>query len=57
MADSVRSMLPQAKKLGVDGFDGAGVDTLGERLRAEVMASGGILVAWPVVTAWSRGSA
>lgn len=54
MADSVRSMLPQARRLGVDGFDEAGVDTLADRLRKQVVAGGGVLVAWPVVTAWSR---
>jgi ubiquinone/menaquinone biosynthesis C-methylase UbiE len=54
MADSVRSMLPQARRLGVEGFDDRSVDTLAGRLRAEVMAAGGVLVAWPVVTGWSR---
>ena len=54
MAESVRSMLPQARKLGVDGFDEASVETLADRLREEVVAGGGVVVAWPVVTAWSR---
>lgn len=54
MAESVRSMLPQARRLGLDGFDEASVDTLAHRLRAEVAATQGTLVAWPVVTAWSR---
>lgn len=54
MAESVRSMLPQARKLGITGFDEASVDTLEERLRSEVVESGGVLVAWPVVTAWCR---
>lgn len=54
MADSVRSMLPQARRLGVEGFDEASVETLAERLRNEVVAGGGVVVAWPVVTAWSR---
>lgn len=56
MADSVRSMLPQARRLGVEGFDEASVDTLALRLREEVVALGGVVVAWPVVTAWSRTS-
>ena len=54
MADSVRSMLPQARKLGVRGYDEAGVDTLAHRLREEVVGLGGVVVAWPVVTAWCR---
>lgn len=54
MAESVRSMLPQARRLGVEGFDEAGVDVLADRLREEVVALGGVVVAWPVVTAWSR---
>jgi SAM-dependent methyltransferase len=53
MAESVRSMLPQARRLGVAGFDEAAVDTLAHRLRDEVVAGGGVLVAWPVVAASS----
>jgi hypothetical protein len=53
MAESIRSMLPRARALGIGGFDEAEVDSLAHRLREEVTASGGVLVGWPVVSAWS----
>jgi hypothetical protein len=49
-------MLPQAVKFGIDGLDEASVDTLEDRLRDEVVAGGGVLVGWPVVSAWCRVS-
>lgn len=52
--ESVTSMLPRARELGVEGFDEASVATLADDLRAETVASGGVLVGWPVVAAWSR---
>lgn len=52
--ESVTSMLPRARDLGIDGFDDASVATLAHDLRAETMASGGVLVGWPVVAAWCR---
>ena len=52
MAESMRSMLPMAMKLGVDGFDDAALDTLAGDLRDELTASGGVIVGWPVVSAW-----
>jgi SAM-dependent methyltransferase len=54
LAESVRSMLPRAEALGIDGFDAASVETLADRLRAEVTAAHGVLVNWPVVAAWTR---
>jgi ubiquinone/menaquinone biosynthesis C-methylase UbiE len=54
IAESVGSMLAMADRLGVEGFDRAGADALASELDAEVSASGGVLVAWPVVTAWCR---
>lgn len=54
LAESVRSMLPLATELGLEGFDELAVDGLEDALRAEVVASGGVLVNWPVVAAWSR---
>lgn len=54
LAESVRSMLPLATELGLEGFDEDTVDGLEDALRAEVVASGGVLVNWPVVAAWSR---
>jgi ubiquinone/menaquinone biosynthesis C-methylase UbiE len=54
LAESVRSMLPQASALGTGGFDEGSVDALAGRLRDEVLRLGGVLVNWPVVAAWSR---
>jgi SAM-dependent methyltransferase len=53
-AESVRSMLPLAERLGVTGFTAAEVDTLENDLRAAAVAGGHTLVAWPVVAAWCR---
>lgn len=54
IAESVGSMLPMADRLGVPGFDHAGAEALASDLEAEVVTSGGVLIAWPVVTAWCR---
>jgi SAM-dependent methyltransferase len=51
---SVRSMLPEARRLGIGGFDEDSVAGLGARLRDEVVARHGSVLAWPVVAAWSR---
>jgi SAM-dependent methyltransferase len=51
---SVRSMLPEARRLGLGGFDEASAEGLAARLREEVVAVRGSLLAWPVVTAWAR---
>lgn len=51
-AESVRSMLPLAERMGVTGFTAAEVDTLEDDLRAAAVAGGHTLVAWPVVAAW-----
>jgi SAM-dependent methyltransferase len=51
---SVRSMLPEARRLGLSGYDEAAADGLAARLRDEVVESGGSLLAWPVVAAWGR---
>ena len=52
--ESVRSMLPEARRLGLGGFDESSARGLAARLREEVLATDGSLLAWPVVTAWSR---
>jgi ubiquinone/menaquinone biosynthesis C-methylase UbiE len=52
--ESVRSMLPQARRLGIDGFTEVEVAGLADALREETVAAGGVLVGWPVVAAWSR---
>lgn len=52
--ESVTSMLPRALELGIEGFDAESAATLADDLRAETVASGGVLVGWPVVTARAR---
>jgi len=54
MADSCRSLLPQAANHGIEGFNSEAVETLEHRLEREVIESGGVLVGWPVVVGWSR---
>lgn len=54
MAESIRSMLPMAAAHQIAGFDEATVDTLADRLRDDVVASGGVLVCWPAVGAWCQ---
>lgn len=53
VAESVRSMLPEARRLGLPGFSESDLHDLEDRLRDEVIASGGALVAWPVVVGWA----
>lgn len=54
MAESVRSLLPMAAAHQIAGFDEARVETLEARLRADVVASGGVVVCWPAVGAWCQ---
>lgn len=54
VAESVRSMVPEAGRLELTGFSGDDVPGLADRLRDEVVALGGVLLVWPVVTAWAR---
>lgn len=51
---SVRSMLPEARRLGLGGFTEATTEGLAGRLRDEVVGCNGGLVAWPVVVAIGR---
>jgi len=52
ITDSLRSVLPLAASLGVDGAR-VNVEKLEEDLRAEVVASRSVLVSPPVVAAWT----
>jgi SAM-dependent methyltransferase len=54
MAESIRSMLSLAESHAIGGFDPDGVATLEARLRDEVVSNDGVLVCWPVVSAWCR---
>ncbi len=53
MADSLRSVLPFAKTLGIADGDSREIDDLEARLRAEVVTSDGALVSPPIIAAWS----
>ncbi len=57
MAESVRSMLPVADSHEISGFSADDVLLLEAQLRDEVVSSGGVLVCWPVVSAWCRKEA
>ena len=53
VAESVRSMLPEARRLGLGGYDDRDVDALADRLRDEAVALGSALVVWPVALGWA----
>lgn len=57
MAESVRSMLPMADAHGIGGFDAESAASLEGTLRDEVVSNNGVLVCWPVVSAWCRKAA
>lgn len=53
--ESVRSMLAEARRSGIAGFETSeDIDGLAQRLREETTGAGGVLVVWPVVYAFSR---
>jgi ubiquinone/menaquinone biosynthesis C-methylase UbiE len=54
MAESVRSMLPMAAAHKIDGFSLDEAALLEARLRDEVAGNRGVIVCWPVVSAWCR---
>ncbi len=56
MADSVRSMLPQAENAGI-GVPFGPVDTLAERLAQHLTDTGGSFTLWPTVSAWVKTAA
>jgi len=53
-AESLRSMLPLIVKLGIATEEEVQIDTLEERLRAETLASNGVVKAPDLVGAWVR---
>ena len=52
ITDSLRSVLPLAEPLGVDGRS-VNLDRFEDELRAEVVASRGALVSPPIIAAWT----
>jgi SAM-dependent methyltransferase len=57
MAESVRSMLAMADAHEIGGFSSEQAALLEGRLKREVVSNGGVLVCWPVVSAWCRKTA
>lgn len=54
MVESLRSMLPLAQRFGIATVSADQLGQLEERLREEVMASGGVITSPVVVGAWCR---
>jgi SAM-dependent methyltransferase len=54
MADSLRSILPLAIAAGAATAEEVDIDTLGDRLRAETLAVGGVAKAPDLVSTWAR---
>jgi ubiquinone/menaquinone biosynthesis C-methylase UbiE len=52
--ESVRSMMPAAKRLGIASIPDDELATLESRLRDEVVSSGGVLTSPLIVSAWCR---
>jgi hypothetical protein len=56
MARLIRTLLPQITKLGVATEEDIGIDTLADRLRAEI-GDDGVAVTWGFITAWAQRQA
>jgi len=54
MAQTTRVMLPLMQRTGVATAEEVGVETLAERIRAEAVAQGAMLVTPPFIGAWTR---
>ena len=52
-AESLRSMLPLILKLGIATEEEVEIDTMAQRLRAEIVGSGGVLKTPEFVGAWT----
>ena len=56
MARLIRTLLPQITGFGVATEEDVGIDTLADRLRAEI-GDDGVAVTWGFITAWARHQA
>ncbi len=54
LAGTVRSLLPFLEHLGTASAEEVEIDTLEERLRAELLAQDGIQILPPLIGAWAR---
>jgi hypothetical protein len=56
IAATCRSILPGLVGMGVATAEEVGIDTLADRLRAEIVGGGGVLLTMPLIGAWTRTS-
>jgi ubiquinone/menaquinone biosynthesis C-methylase UbiE len=54
VADTVRSLLPMLQQMGLVTAEDVDIDTLADRLRAEVVSQGGVQMLPMVIGAWAR---
>ena len=54
VVESMRSMMPRAEEWGLIDFEMEELPGLESRFRHEIVEGGGVVVAWPVVSAWCR---
>jgi hypothetical protein len=54
IASTCRSVLPGLVGMGVATADEVAIDSLAERLQAEVVAAGGVLCTMPFIGAWAQ---
>ncbi len=54
VADTVRSLLPMLEQMGIVTADDVGIETLADRLRAEVVDQRGVQMLPIVIGAWAR---
>jgi hypothetical protein len=53
LADIIGALLPEIERLGIASAAEVGIETLAERLRAELAAGGGTIASPSVIGAWS----
>jgi hypothetical protein len=53
IAGLVRTILPRLVEHGVATADEIDIDSLAARLRAETVASRGVMTTWSFITAWA----
>ncbi len=56
IAHTIRSLLPLMERLGIATAEEVAIETLAERLRAEVVAARGVITWAPLIGAWTRTS-
>ena len=54
LAEAIRAVLPSMERYGIATREEVGVDTVVDRLRAEVVAGDGCIAAPMLIGAWTR---